>query len=50
MSNDRTPKILYVDDEETNLFIFKELFKKYFEIYTSDLPVEALNLLDTVEI
>ena len=39
-------KILYVDDEGTNLFIFKELFKSYYQVITSMTPMEALEILE----
>ena len=42
-------KILYLDDEETNLFIFRELFRSKFPVITTDNPFEALELLDNEE-
>ncbi len=38
--------ILYVDDEEVNLFIFEKSFEKKFSILTTSSAKEALNLLD----
>lgn len=40
MSN--KPTILYLDDEEVNLFIFKSNFDDKFNVITSSTPAEAL--------
>lgn len=37
--------LLYVDDEPDNLVVFKTMFRREFEITTSDSPVDALSLL-----
>ena len=37
--------ILYVDDEETNLRVFKSNFRRFFKIYTAVTPFEAIELL-----
>jgi sigma-B regulation protein RsbU (phosphoserine phosphatase) len=37
--------ILYVDDEETNLRVFKSNFRRFFKIYTAVTPFEAIDLL-----
>ena len=38
--------ILYVDDEETNLRVFKSNFRRFYNIYTSANPVEAISILE----
>lgn len=40
-------KVLYVDDEESNLRIFKDTFRRDFDIYIVSSPFEALELLKT---
>jgi len=40
------PLILYVDDEEVNLLLFKLNFKKHFEVQTANNGSEALSLLE----
>lgn len=42
-------KILYLDDEINNLNAFKARFRRSFEIYTADTPLEAKKLLMDVE-
>lgn len=39
------PTILYVDDEEPNLFIFAGLFERHYEVITSSSSTEALALI-----
>ena len=39
------PKILYVDDEENNLFVFKSSFRRYYDVTTASSGHEALQLL-----
>ena len=39
-------KILYVDDEEVNIFLFKVNFSKTFELLTADSGVKGLEVLD----
>lgn len=41
-----TKKILYIDDEATNLSIFKEKFSGIFKITTSSDPLSIFNLLE----
>ncbi|WP_109829477.1 response regulator [Reichenbachiella versicolor] len=43
-------KILYLDDEDTNLFIFKELFKGRYKIITAAQPSQAFEILHNDEI
>lgn len=52
---DRTTKkkefsLLYVDDEATNLRVFKANFRKLFNVYTSTNPIEAIEILKQEEI
>ncbi len=42
--------ILYVDDEEINLRVFKSTFKKHYNVYTCLSGPEALDLLQTEKI
>jgi CheY-like chemotaxis protein len=42
-------RILYVDDEETNLLIFEHLFKDRYEITTTHKPLDALQILEKVD-
>ena len=51
----RTPRekkysLLYVDDEATNLRVFKSNFRKYFNVFTTTSPFEAIEILDQNEI
>jgi len=36
------PTLIYLDDEEINLILFREMFKKDFEIFTTTNPGEAI--------
>lgn len=45
MSEQERPTILYVDDEEPNLFIFSGLFERYYEVLTATNAAEAITLL-----
>lgn len=40
-------KILYIDDEEINLALFKSNFNRFFEIVTTTSPLEGLEILKT---
>lgn len=42
--------ILYVDDEATNLRVFKANFRKFFNVHTSTNPLEAIDILNQEEI
>ncbi len=42
----KKPKILYVDDEESNLRIFKDAFRRDFEIYTAISGYQGLEILE----
>ena len=39
------PAVIYVDDEEINLYIFKEMFRNDFDIHTTTSAEEALAYL-----
>ena len=39
-------KILYVDDEESNLRIFKDTFRRDFEIYLAECGQKAIEILE----
>lgn len=42
--------LLYVDDEATNLRVFKANFRKYFNVHTSTNPIEAIDILNQEDI
>ena len=42
--------LLYVDDEATNLRLFKANFRKFFNVHTSTNPIEAIDILDQKDI
>ena len=44
------PTVLYVDDLLVNLKLFKEAFKKDYEIIITETPYEALKILDEKEV
>lgn len=46
MTDHQNITILYVDDEDVNLFLFKANFKSKFNVITSISPIEALSELD----
>lgn len=39
------PRVLYLDDDDANLVTFRANFREQFEVYTSNNPVEAYNLI-----
>ncbi|MEQ8905226.1 response regulator [Ekhidna sp.] len=39
------PAVIYLDDEEINLLLFKEMFKKDFEVFTTTYPEEAIEFI-----
>ena len=43
--NDEKPKILYVDDEEDNLHVFKSSFRRHYDIITGVSAKEGVELL-----
>lgn len=44
------PNILYVDDEEINLKVFRSTFKRHYNIFTCTSGYEALNVLNEEDI
>ena len=42
-------RVLYLDDEEPNLFSFKAAFRRDFEVHTCDEPHKAVRMLDEQE-
>ncbi len=38
--------VLYVDDEEVNLFFFEQIFKDEFNVIISDSPAKSLKMLN----
>lgn len=42
-------RVLYLDDEEPNLFSFKAAFRRDFEVHTCDEPHKAVRMLDDHE-
>jgi DNA-binding NtrC family response regulator len=46
MENAEKPKVLYLDDDTSNLVSFKANFRDQFDVYTSTDPVEAYNLIN----
>ena len=49
MSSERL-SLIYLDDEEINLILFKEMFKKDFDIYTTTSPHEAIDYVSRNEV
>lgn len=47
---DKKYSLLYVDDEATNLRVFKSNFRKYFNVFTTTDPNEAIDILADNEI
>lgn len=43
--NINKPKVLYVDDEENNLIVFKSSFRRHYDIYVSKSGAEGLEIL-----
>ena len=44
------PRILYVDDEKSNLDVFKNAFFKDFEIFTADSGEKGLEILQNEDV
>lgn len=40
------PRVLYLDDDESNLVTFRANFRNEFEVFTSSHPVEAYNMIN----
>lgn len=49
---DNTPKakVLYIDDEDNNLLVFRSSFRRYFDIYTASTGAEALQIIQEHDI
>jgi signal transduction histidine kinase len=47
---DKKHSILYVDDEKSNLNIFKNTFRRKYNIFTAESPLQGLEILDAEEI
>ena len=45
--NDSLPKVLFVDDEEDNLLVFRSSFRRNFEIMTAGSAAEGLKILES---
>ncbi|MEP0987604.1 response regulator [Ekhidna sp.] len=41
--NESKPSLIYLDDEEINLILFKEMFKRDFDIVTTTSPHDAID-------
>ena len=39
------PRVLYLDDDDSNLISFRANFRDQFEVYTTNNPVEAYNIV-----
>ena len=50
MTENEKITILYVDDEEINLFTFKAIFKKKYEVFTAISAQKGLDLLSQKDI
>ena len=44
------PQILYVDDEENNLFAFKSVFRRTYNIITASGGIEAIQVLENEKV
>lgn len=47
---EKKQRIIYLDDEEINLLLFKEMFKGDYDIYTTTSPDEAYRYLSANEV
>jgi response regulator RpfG family c-di-GMP phosphodiesterase len=50
MNTAKKINVLYVDDEENNLYAFKASFRRHFNIYTAISATEAITVLNANEI
>jgi len=48
--SDQKPSLIYLDDEEINLILFREMFKKDFEVFTTTFPEEALEFVKSNDV
>lgn len=44
------PTLIYLDDEEINLILFKEMFKRDFEVFTTTSPEAAIEFVENNEV
>lgn len=44
------PRVLYLDDDDANLVTFRANFREQFDVFTSNNPVEAYNLINEFKI
>lgn len=44
------PLAIYLDDEEMNLILFREMFKKDFDVFTTTNPGEALSFVQSNDV
>ena len=44
------PRVLYLDDDQANLTSFKANFRQHFDVYTSELPIKAYNMIEELDI
>lgn len=44
------PSLIYLDDEEINLILFREMFKRDFEIFTTTSPHDAIDYVKNNEL
>ena len=44
------PRILYVDDEKDNLFAFRSVFRRFFDVVTAIDGSEAIELLEVQDV
>lgn len=45
MEGNSKPSILYVDDEENNLIVFKSSFRRYFDVYLAKSGAEGMEII-----
>lgn len=50
MTEEIKPKILYVDDEQNNLVVFRSSFRRYYDIYTATSASEGLKIIEQNDI
>lgn len=50
LDKEKKYSLLYVDDEATNLRVFKSNFRKFFKVFTATSPFEAMDILKENEI
>ncbi len=49
-ARNQSVRILYIDDEENNLQVFKASFRRQYEIYTANSAAEGLKILQNVDL